>query len=369
MKRNAYSSPYRSGFTLVELLVVIAIVGILVALLLPAIQAARESARRTQCVNNLKNLAQAALNHHDTAGHFPTGGWGWWWVGDPDRGFGKGQPGGWLFNLMPFTEESSAYESASDSQPNVVTPQQSAAVRLIVVKPLPLIGCPSRRAGLVFPKPVDGTFIAYNSAQNPADGNVAGRSDYAINCGDPELNEVRGPAGAGPSNALALRDDTTFNWCLSPTGKVLVANCAGNNTKTVTGVSFQRSEVAVRHVADGTSKTYLIGEKFMNPIHYESGRNPGDNETWCTGYNNDNFRSAYLPPSQDSLNDSFRSPYPSDTVLHGGHEIFGSVHSGGLNMTFCDGHVETIDYSIDAFVHRSQGNRQDGSVSGEIWHP
>ena len=107
----------KSGFTLVELLVVIAIIGILVALLLPAVQAARESARRQQCSNNLKQLALAAINHHEVAGHFPTGGWGWWWVGDPDRGFGKEQPGGWIFNLMPFTEESSRYEAASDGDP------------------------------------------------------------------------------------------------------------------------------------------------------------------------------------------------------------------------------------------------------------
>src|SRR3977135_3561541 len=75
------------GFTLVELLVVIAIIGILVALLLPAIQAAREGARRAQCKSNLKQLALGCLNHHDTQKHFPTGGWGYQWVGDPDRGF------------------------------------------------------------------------------------------------------------------------------------------------------------------------------------------------------------------------------------------------------------------------------------------
>src|SRR5262245_65887753 len=103
----------RNAFTLVELLVVIAIIGILVALLLPAIQAARESARRSKCANNLRNLATAALNHHDTAKFYPTGGWGWWWTGDPDRGFGRSQPGGWTFSLLPFTEEESIYTSGS----------------------------------------------------------------------------------------------------------------------------------------------------------------------------------------------------------------------------------------------------------------
>ena len=91
-------SAARRGFTLVELLVVIAIIGILVALLLPAIQAAREAARRTQCQNHMKQLALACMNHESTHKHLPSGGWGWDWVGDADKGFGEDQPGSWLYN-------------------------------------------------------------------------------------------------------------------------------------------------------------------------------------------------------------------------------------------------------------------------------
>ncbi len=100
----------RRGFTLVELLVVIAIIGILVAVLLPAINSAREAARRTQCLDNLKNIGLAANNHVSTHSFFMTGGWGWSWTGDPDRGFNERQPGGWLYNLMPFLDEGALHD-------------------------------------------------------------------------------------------------------------------------------------------------------------------------------------------------------------------------------------------------------------------
>jgi prepilin-type N-terminal cleavage/methylation domain-containing protein len=103
-------SDYRSGFTLVEVLVVIAIVGVLVAILLPAVQMARESARRSSCANNLKQLGVAVLLHEHSHGTLPTGGWGPDWVGDPRAGFGPKQPGGWIYNILPYLEQQNLHD-------------------------------------------------------------------------------------------------------------------------------------------------------------------------------------------------------------------------------------------------------------------
>ncbi len=100
----------RRAFTLVELLMVIAIIGILVALLIPAINAAREAARRSQCQNNLRQIGVAVLNHESAVKHFPTGGWGQKFVGDADRGFNEQQPGPWCYTILPFLEEQAIFE-------------------------------------------------------------------------------------------------------------------------------------------------------------------------------------------------------------------------------------------------------------------
>src|SRR6478752_6413197 len=129
----------RRAFTLVELLVVIAIIGILIALLLPAIQAARETARITQCKNNLKQIGLAWQNHHNTYKHFPTGGWGYFWTGDPDRGYDKLQPGGWAYNILPFMEESVVHDIGK----GLTYPAKAAALLQQIQTPVKGFACPS----------------------------------------------------------------------------------------------------------------------------------------------------------------------------------------------------------------------------------
>ncbi|MGA2255954.1 MAG: DUF1559 domain-containing protein, partial [Thermoguttaceae bacterium] len=130
----------RAAFTLVELLVVIAIIGILIGLLLPAIQSAREAGRRLQCRNQLKQMGLAALNHVSTTGWFPTGGWGWVWVGDPNRGYDKGQPGGWAYNILPYIEFNYLHEMGSGKSGS---PEQMAGALEMTKTPIPTFYCPS----------------------------------------------------------------------------------------------------------------------------------------------------------------------------------------------------------------------------------
>lgn len=332
----------RTGFTLVELLVVIAIIGVLVALLLPAIQAAREAARRTQCINNIKQLALGCQHHHDAHRHFPTGGWGWFWVGDPDRGFGKDQPGGWAYNLLPFFEQQALHDLGSDGDKYLTPRLQREAASQVVQQPLAMITCPSRR-------PSEGTFpMSTNSGGssglfNSLTPDAAGRSDYAINSGH-AINEL----GQGPLSYAAA---DTFNWLGEQPA----------NQELLTGVSYERSTVNMRQITDGTTNTYLIGEKHIFYEDYLTGADRGDNETWCTGFNNDNFRvtardngNAEAVPIPDS------SRAPSED---GGDAFrFGSAHPAGVNISLCDGSVTTILYDIDWQVHRDLGNREDGNA-------
>ena len=140
------------GFTLLELIVVMSIIGLLMSLLLPAVQAARDAARRVHCANNVKQLALGSLHHESAHQFFPSGGWGLLWYGDPDRGFGKTQPGGWIFSVLPYVDLQNLHDLGSGDT-NMTTRIASTQCRMTT--PLSLLMCPSRRPAILYPRCLD----------------------------------------------------------------------------------------------------------------------------------------------------------------------------------------------------------------------
>lgn len=141
----------RSAFTLIELLATIAVIGLLIALLIPAVHSAREAARRVSCSNNPRQISLGSLQHESHHGALPSGGWGFLWVGDPDRGAGPNQPGGWCYSLLPFLEQSSLWQLRSDGDVRTITPTQAQAGTRVVQTSLPVFTCPSRRSAQPWP--------------------------------------------------------------------------------------------------------------------------------------------------------------------------------------------------------------------------
>jgi prepilin-type N-terminal cleavage/methylation domain-containing protein len=304
----------RRAFTLIELLVVIAIFGVLIGLLLPAVQAIREAAARTQCANNLKQLALACHNHETLYRQLPTGGWGYFWNGDPDRGPGRRQPGGWGFNILPFIEQNNLYNLGAGLPPK----QKQAAIAQRISTPLPLFNCPSRRPCQAWPN-----WYKYPN-RDCTTVTQQGRMDYAANIGDQHTDEFF----AGPPS-LAQGDDPTYPW---------------PSTLGLSGVIFQRSEWSLTDITHGTSNTFLIGEKYLNPDAYTTGLDAADNENLYSGFDNDNSRCTDSPPLRD------RRGY-ADTYR------FGSAHPAGLNMALCDGSVQFISYTVDPQAFAQAGSR------------
>jgi prepilin-type processing-associated H-X9-DG protein len=305
-----------AGVTVVELLVAIGIVALLAALLFPAVQAAREAARKTSCANNVRQLALGFALHEESQRFLPTGGWGWQWYGDPDRGFGELQPGGWPFGLLPFLEQKSLRALGKGAAP----PLKRAEGRKLAEMPLELFYCPTRRRAEAYPFQ-SSDFINIDRPDNTA------RSDYAANAGD----QKPGLYGAGPSS-LAQGDSPTYAW----------------PNQICTGVVFRRSAINSADVRDGRSSTYLVAEAYLDPMHYNTGSASNDDQGLYVGYDRDTLRVTHpdFPPLRDT---------PSCSSDHS----FGSAHYSGFNAAFCDGSVRHISYGIDGETHRRLGNRHD----------
>ncbi len=310
------SNVKRDGFTLIELLVVIAIIGILIALLLPAVQAAREAARVAQCQNQLKQMGLAAYNFLDSHGTFPSGGWGWRWAGDPDRGFDERQPGGWCYNLLPFLELNEVYDLGAGETGN----GKREMGRIATETPISIYYCPSRRDAIAYPY-VHGS--PYHNINYPK---VIARTDYGGSSGD-----VTGYVTSGPSS---LAGGDSHDW--------------GDGPRVLNGIIFIRSQIGQREIGDGLSHTYLIGERYLNPDAYYHGRACDDDQGWNMGYDFDVNVWSKNQPMQDTPG------------VGGCRTEFGSAHTSGFNAVLCDGSVHFINYRVVLEVHRRLGNRRDG---------
>ena len=379
------SKPVR-GFTLVELLVVIAIIGILISLLLPAVQAVREAARLAQCVNNLKQLALACLNHESAVKTFPTGGWGPTCLGHPDAGVGMTQPGGWLFNIMPYIEESTLYKN----QQGLTGAALQAKALVLMTTPLNGLYCPSRRPVQLVAESVTkeatteggataiilaalgtpcGAMIWDSSASTLAASKITGltadaHTDYAGNGYAYDQYPVPPYSGAFYTAMSTLISggeyqaaQTVGQGTNAEQIRAIILTNPNGSLGAQGGIFDFLWTVTIAQVSDGTSNTYLCGEKYMDANHYTDGMDPGDQ--WCayTGYDSNMVRWV----SNESNSPNGFQPR-QDLIGYGNNSAFGSAHAGMCNMAFCDGSVHQISYGIAATINQQLGNRADGQA-------
>jgi prepilin-type N-terminal cleavage/methylation domain-containing protein len=349
------------GFTLVELLVVIAIIGILVGLLLPAVQAAREAARRAQCENHLKQIGLGFLSHESTHKILPGAGWSPWYVGDPMFGAGRKQPGGWMYQILPFIEEQALYDMPGDGQKTVVTKQQKDAAVIMQQTPVAVFNCPSRRPAKAYS--VSDLTQPLWTPINSSTMTAVARGDYAANSGDsvtgPGNSKTAGWKLKGQETADDETDDVyrtsqqiPLEWAF-PSYTATEPVVKWPDAKEESGVNFFGAEIKLKQITDGTSKTYMVGEKFLDPDAYDSNGNTngGDNHSYFQGFDWDVNRWA----SSDS------PPLPDTPGLNVFTE-FGSAHPAIWQAVMCDGSVRALSYDIEINVHRHFGNRFDGQV-------
>jgi prepilin-type processing-associated H-X9-DG protein len=303
-----------------------------------------------QCTNHLKQIGVAMLNHESAHGFFPTSGWGWWWIGSPDVGYGQSQPGGWIFNILPYIEHEDIHQMLA-GQDRMIDARNIA--KSMVEIPISGMHCPSRRTAKPYPVGTLDTFqrqprFAYGEGMTgqTAPLQLVARSDYAAN------------GGSVPYYAIKGNPDTYADW------KSGAAKSVFDSAKsTANGVFFVGSETKVSEITDGTSCTYLVGEKYLNPDHYQTGIDNGDNENMYMGDNEDILRWTWSNVNQENAAFALlpMQDCPGYGDFNGFGFRFGSAHPGGFNMTMCDGSVRTISYEIARTVHRDLGNRKDGN--------
>jgi prepilin-type N-terminal cleavage/methylation domain-containing protein/prepilin-type processing-associated H-X9-DG protein len=355
----------RRAFTLVELLVVIAIIGVLVALLLPAVQAAREAARRTQCANKVRQMCLAILNLESANKIFPSGGIEPW--PQIERYSSNGKPFGpskqglsWAFQTLPYLEEGAVHDLTTTAQ--------------IGNTPIGLYFCPSRRS----PTPwVDGanTYWLMDYAALTAAPSRAKIGDNLFNA-LLRINNVVVPNSLPTSRGCAPQmysfwGTPSYTNDFDPRPKD-GPNGLGNSFTGFWGV-IVRSSYLVRDsdgvvielnygplmrigmIKDGTSKTAMISEKRLR-VPY--GPAPDDDRGWSDGWDFDTIRLAICPPYPDS---DKRIIGASNSDV-GRLVTAGSAHPGGFHVGYADGSVRALSYDIDLEAFNCLAHRADGQI-------
>jgi prepilin-type N-terminal cleavage/methylation domain-containing protein len=345
------------GFTLVELLVVIAIIGTLVALLLPAVQAAREAARRSHCQNSLRQIGLAIQNHVSSFGIFPTGGAEVYpkienyVVGGRPLGPEK-QGLGWAYQILPYLEEGAV-------QGLVKQVDLQAAV-------IPLYVCPSRRSA---------------SAAKVSAENLGGKQVFLIDYAAAQPCTAHCPASSpgcpNPVPRYNPRDSVPVSPGLQEHYQVydgvivrspwrrndpLATHGVPGGGEFLTGVP---GPTTMAKITDGTSKTFMLGEKYVRSDSYEGG-GTSDDHGWSEGWDTDIIRSTCFQPYQDSDGFQFQSLGAEDIFGHEKDVIyFGSAHSGGFHGIFADGSIQTLGFDIDVALFNALATRAGNEVTDE----
>jgi prepilin-type N-terminal cleavage/methylation domain-containing protein len=291
----------RRGFTLVELLVVIAIIGVLVALLLPAVQAAREAARRSECQNNLKNIALAIHNYHDVIKTLPPGGI------TLGNCCGTDSHTNWAIAILPFLEQQNLFDLYDQNVPNEHANNANVRTRLV-----PTYVCPSDSSG------------PFNTLQ-PASGNGSG------------LQYMPGSyrAVSGRANITA-----PLGWMDNSEGSALPHTYRGPLHSVWRQINLDVEKFAT--ITDGTSNTLMIGE-------YHTRTQPRRRTFWAYTYTSYNQSSVH-PASHTYLNNFDRCEQISAQLGLDNRpcrRAFGSFHPGGASWALCDASARFIASTVD----------------------